>query len=172
MNASENAINLIKQFESLRLTAYPDPLSVDGRPWTIGWGSTNGSIPHGESFVLGQTIDEATAERWLRYEISAHIEPAINSLVDFDLSQNEFDALTSFCFNLGTGCLQHSTMLKRMNSDDFAGAQTEFLLFSNANGQPERGLLRRRLTESVLFGNLTREELITQYIDGYDPDIA
>lgn len=169
---SQSGYDLIKKFESLILTAYPDPINKDGLPITVGYGSCNGSLPPGESFKLGDTIDEATAIRWMEYEVEHHINPEINRLVNFELEENELGALQSFCYNLGTGALQRSTMLKLINNDQFEDAQAEFLKFCISNGEPVRGLLRRRLAEAALFGPLSREELIAKYLDGYDPELG
>jgi lysozyme len=170
MKTTQAGLDLIEKAEDLRLTGYPDPESADGKPYTIGYGSTLGSIPPGETFTIGTVIDQPTAQRWLSYHIETNIEPAIDNMVNYVLSSNEYDALVSFCYNLGTGALQHSTMLERINGNDFNGAQVEFLKYDIAAGKQVDGLLSRRLKEAVMFGPLSRDQLISQYLAGFDPD--
>ena len=92
------AINLIKESEELILTAYKDPCSANGLPITVGWGTTNDVLPPGESFKLGDKIDEATAERWLMYFIDNHIVPEIDKMVNYELNENEYAAILDFCY--------------------------------------------------------------------------
>lgn len=169
MQTSENGYGLIRTYESLSLKAYPDP-ATGAEPITIGYGSTNASIPKGESFKLGDTIDQATAERWMKYHVTTAIEPILNATFK-NISQNQFDALVSFVYNLGIGNVRGSTLFKKLGLLDYAGTQPEFLKWINANGKPMRGLKRRRLAEAVLFGGMTRTDMIKKYFAGVDPDI-
>lgn len=73
--------------------------------------------------------------------------------VKVPLSQGQFDALTSFTFNLGAGALASSTLLKKLNAGDCAGAQKEFGRWVHAGGEVLQGLVRRRAAEAKLFGN-------------------
>lgn len=132
---------LIKEFEGLRLNAYPDP-ATGGEPITIGYGHTGG-------VKLGTVINEAVAEQFLRADL-ARFEAAVSRLAP-KTTQGQFDALVSFAFNLGEGNLASSTLIKKHNAGDYAGAAREFDKWSNANGKRMTGLVRRRAAESALY---------------------
>lgn len=135
---------LIKSFEGLRLNAYPDP-ATGGEPVTIGYGHTGG-------VKLGTTISEPVAEQFLRADL-ARFEAAVARLAP-ETTQNQFDALVSFAFNLGEGNLASSTLLRKHNAGDYAGAAQEFVRWSNANGKRMQGLFRRREAEAELYAKL------------------
>lgn len=139
---SQKGLDLIKGFEGLRLTSYRDSTGV----WTIGYGHT-GSDVHG-----GQTISRARAEQLLKND-TGWAQDAVRRLVKVPLSQGQFDALTSFTFNLGAGALGSSTLLKKLNAKDYAGAQKEFGKWVHAGGVVLQGLVRRRAAEAKMFGN-------------------
>lgn len=136
---SQRGIDLIKQFEGLRLEAYEDSVGV----LTIGYG-------HTLNVKAGDTCDEADAEYLLRQDL-ADAEGAVHSLVRVPLNQNQLDALLSFVFNLGRGNLAKSTLLKKLNASDYAGASLEFTKWNRAGGQVLKGLTRRREAEQALF---------------------
>lgn len=163
------AIPLIKKYESFSAEAYPDP-ATGAEPITIGYGSTNAALPPGESFQMGDTIDEATAERWLSYEVENHIIPQLDQMIDFELLPNELAPVVDFCYNLGTGAFERSSMLKYINNDDFPNAQLEFLKWNKAGGHVMRGLSRRCLARATLFGGMSRQDLIHQCLGGIDPE--
>ncbi len=142
LGLSQNGLNLIKGFEGLRLSAYQDSAGV----WTIGYGHTGGVRP-------GQRISQAQAEQYLRSDVR-WAEQAVRDNVKVPLSQNQFDALVSFTFNVGAGALKDSTLLKKLNAGDYAGAQAEFGRWVNAGGQRLEGLVRRRAEEAQLFGSV------------------
>lgn len=140
MKASDRAIALIKEFEGLACEVYAD---IGNKP-TIGYGHL---IRKGESF---KTVDEAEATRLLCQDLEA-AEACIESSVDVVLTQSQFDALCSFVFNLGCPAFQRSTLLKRINSSDFAGAAAEFPKWCRVGQNQVAGLLRSRLAEQLLF---------------------
>lgn len=142
MKISQRGIDLIKQFEGLSLTAYPDP-GTGGEPWTIGYGHTGG-------VKKGQTITESRAEELLREDVR-RFEVAVDRLVKVPLTQAQFDALLSFAFNLGAGNLGSSTLLRLLNAGDYAGAAAQFERWVNAAGKIMPGLVRRRAAERALF---------------------
>lgn len=129
---------LIKSFESLQLTAYQDSRGI----WTIGWGHTPASE--------GQTCTPSQAENWFQQD-TAWACRAIDTTVTVPLSQNEFDALVSFTFNVGSGSEAHSTLVKLLNAGDTAGAAAQFLVWDEVDGVRSAGLLRRREAERALF---------------------
>jgi lysozyme len=142
MNPSVNAYNLAKEAEGLRLAAYPDPGS-GGDPWTIGYGSTRG-------VKKGMTITAGEANARLAVDM-AEAGNAVTRWVDKPLNQNQFDALCDFVFNLGEGNFRGSTLLKKLNAGDYAGAAAEFGKWVKASGRTLPGLVTRRAAERALF---------------------
>lgn len=147
MQTSPEGIALIKGFEGCRLTAYPDP-GTGGAPWTIGYGWT---LPvDGKPVRPGMTIDQATADRLLKAGLVSY-ESDVLKLVKVKLTQNQFDALVSFAYNVGSRALSTSTLLKKLNAGDIKGAADEFLRWNKAGGKVLNGLTRRREAERALF---------------------
>lgn len=144
MRASENGINLIKQFEGCRLTAYQDSVGV----WTIGYGWTQ--PVDGKPVGKGMTITQQKADDLLKQGVVQY-ENGVNSLVKVQLNQNQFDALVDFAYNLGVNALKGSTLLKKLNTGDYAGAANEFTKWNKAGGKELAGLTRRREAEKSLF---------------------
>jgi lysozyme len=139
VNYSKQGITLTESFEGVRLTAYQDSV---GR-WTIGYGHTAGVQP-------GDVCTQEQADEWLQEDM-AWAERVVNALVTIPLSQGEFDALVDFTFNLGSGSLQHSTLLSLVNAGDFEAAALEFEKWDHAGGVVVAGLLRRRQAEEAEF---------------------
>lgn len=138
-------LELIKHFESLRLTAYQDSVGV----WTIGWGHTG--LSHNDGTVhAGREITEGEAVDLLKKDL-AEFEAAVARNVTVDLNENQFSALVSFTFNLGETNLKKSTLLKKLNRKDFFAAGGEFKKWNKAGGRRLAGLVRRRLSERNLF---------------------
>jgi GH24 family phage-related lysozyme (muramidase) len=144
MRISDKGISLIKQFEGLRLTAYQDSVGV----WTIGYGWTQ--PVNGKPIHAGMTIKEETAERLLRTGLVGY-ESDVSKLVKVKLTQGQFDALVSFAYNLGARALSTSTLLKKLNTGDYAGSAGEFPRWNQAGGKALPGLTRRREAERALF---------------------
>lgn len=145
MNISENGLNLIKQFEGLSLKPYADAVGVP----TIGYGSTyyeNG----GKVRLSDPAISEEQATELLRHTVR-HYEKAVKASVTVPLTQNQFDALVSFTYNLGAGNLQRSTLLRLLNQGDYRAAADRFVRWNRAGGRVLRGLTRRREAERDLF---------------------
>jgi lysozyme len=137
---SDAGLNLTKQFEGLNLNAYQDQVGV----WTIGYGHTGPSV-HG-----GLTITQEQADQLLLSDVAASAT-CVNHAVTSKISQNQFDALVDFVFNLGCASLLSSTLLRDVNAGNLAGAAPQFLLWDHAKGVVIPGLLRRRQAEKVLF---------------------
>ncbi|WP_438404399.1 lysozyme [Citrobacter freundii] len=144
MQTSDKGIALIKQFEGCRLTAYQDSVGV----WTIGYGWTQ--PVDGKPIRAGMTIKQETAERLLKTGLVSY-ENDMSRLVKVDLTQGQFDALVSFTYNLGARSLSTSTLLRKLNAGDYAGASDEFLRWNKAGGKVLNGLTRRREAERALF---------------------
>jgi lysozyme len=143
MKTSFNGINLIKQFEGLKLKAYQDVVGV----WTIGYGTTRIS---GCPVVSTNYCTEEQATDYLQNDL-VEIEATINKCVTVPINQNQFDALVDFCYNLGTPAFKKSTLLKQLNSGCIDCAANQFLLWNKAGGKPVAGLTKRRAAESKLF---------------------
>ena len=138
MKTGNKGLELIKQSEGLQLEAYLCPARV----WTIGYGHTKG-------VQSGDVINEDQAESYLRQDLGES-ERAVEHGVTASLTQNQFDALVSFTFNLGAGNLFSSTLLKKLNAGDYAGAADEFLRWDHTGGKQLPGLTRRRQAERQL----------------------
>ncbi len=141
---SSEGLNLIKGFEGKRLTSYDDGVGI----WTIGYGTIK--YPNGVRVKKGDTCTERQAETYLKNDLN-RFEVAINKLVKVPLSQNQFDALASFTYNLGETNLANSTLLKKLNKGDYQGAADQFLVWNKAGGKVMKGLVRRREAERALF---------------------
>jgi lysozyme len=143
MTSSPAAIDLIKQFESLRLDAYLCPAGV----WTIGWGHTAG-------VRVGLRITEDLAEGFLRRDV-AEVDQGLATVIHAPLTQGQHDALASLCFNLRGGARRlpwvAPRLVAKINEGDYPGAADEFLDIDRANGQVLPGLVRRRIAERALF---------------------
>ena len=140
MKASDRGLELVKEFEGFASECYDD---VGGKP-TIGYGHL---VRKGERFTK---IDEAEATRLLCDDLEA-AEACVESCVDVRLTQGQFDALVSFAFNLGCNRLKSSTLLRKLNAGDYAGASAEFPKWCKVGQNQVPGLLRRRLAERLLF---------------------
>ncbi|HBM7586596.1 TPA: lysozyme [Enterobacter bugandensis] len=144
MQTSDKGIALIKQSEGCKLTAYQDSVGV----WTIGYGWTH--PVDGKPIRAGMTIKQETAERLLKTGLVSY-ESDVSRLVKVGLTQGQFDALVSFTYNLGARSLSTSTLLRKLNAGDYAGAADEFLRWNKAGGKVLNGLTRRREAERALF---------------------
>ena len=144
MQTSDKGIALIKQFEGCKLTAYQDSVGV----WTIGYGWTQ--PVDGKPIRAGMTIKQETADRLLKTGLVSY-ESDVSRLVKVGLTQGQFDALVSFTYNLGARSLSTSTLLRKLNAGDYAGAADEFMHWNKAGGKVLNGLTRRREAERALF---------------------
>lgn len=142
---NHHGLELIKHFESLRLTAYQDSVGI----WTIGWGHTG--LTHNDGSVYdGRIITEAEAEDFLKKDLLV-FEDAVEKNTNTELNDNQFSALVSFTFNLGETSLRRSTLLKKINQPNHFAAAKEFKKWSKAGGQRLAGLVRRRISERNLY---------------------
>ena len=139
MKTSVEGLALIKKFEGLELEAYQCAAGV----WTIGYGHTKDVQP-------GDVWSESHANHMLEVELE-EFEEYINDNVTVALSQNQFDALVSWVYNLGPANLKASTMLKVLNSGDYEGVPAQIKRWNKAGGKVLEGLIRRREAEALLF---------------------
>jgi lysozyme len=140
MEYSKSGLQLTERFESCKLTAYQDT----GGVWTIGWGHT------GPEVVAGLTITQEQADAWLADDTEYAVD-AVNYLVTVPLTQAEFDALVDFVYNVGRANFFKSTLLAKLNAQDYAGAAAEFDRWDHVGGKVVAGLLRRREAEKQEF---------------------
>ena len=134
-----NGLLLIKSFEGLRLRAYQDAVGI----WTIGYGTTRGVRP-------GMTISKEEAVKFLQEDL-ARFEKSINDAVKVPINDNQFSALASFTYNVGSGAFRSSTLLRLLNQGDIQGAADQFPRWNKAGGRALAGLTRRRNAERLLF---------------------
>ena len=143
----KSTINLIKHYEGFHSTAYID---THGLP-LIGYGQSKIS---GKRVKMGQYISRSKADAELEKELYK-IQNLILSKVKVKLTPNQLGALTSITYNVGPGILTRSTLIRKLNAGDYAGAAREFPRWNKANqgGRlvPLAGLTRRRLAEQKLF---------------------
>lgn len=133
MSINEAGLNLIKEFEGLRLEAYLCPAGK----WTIGYGTTMG-------VSRGMSVTKETAERLLRTDVQ-RFEIVVHALRRA-WTENEFSALVSFAYNCGASNLR--TLCRERSSEQIADAM---LLYNKADGKALAGLTRRRQAERELF---------------------
>jgi len=143
MEISQAGINKIKRHEALRLRAYQD----EGGKWTIGYGHL---IVPGDGLNKNSLITAAVAEQLLKRDLAA-AESAVNSYVKVTISSNQYDALVSFVYNVGAGAFLKSTLLRKLNAGDYAGAAAQFPRWQFTGGKRSAGLLARRNRERALF---------------------
>ena len=144
MAVSPFGVDLICGFEGKRLTAYDDGVGV----WTIGFGTT--VYPNGIKVMKGDTCTEAQAKTYMAHDLKK-FEATVNKAVTVQLNQNQFDALVSLAYNIGTNAFSKSTLVKKLNSNDIRGAADQFDLWVNAGGERMQGLVNRRTVEKALF---------------------
>ena len=139
MKTSQNGINLIKEFEGCRLTAYK-PVPTE-QYWTIGYGH------YGPDVTQGMKISQAQAEMLLAVDLQK-FENAVAKYAEFPLTQNQFDALVSFAYNCGAGNVK-----KLLTGRNVAQVADAMLRYDKGGGKVLAGLTRRRKKERELFLN-------------------
>jgi lysozyme len=145
MQISEEGLSLIKKFEGCPVDqdgncyAYQDVVGV----WTIGFGRTK-DVKEGDKMTKEEAI-------YLLQEEMMEYEGYINDLVEVPLEQNQFDALVSWVYNLGSGNLQSSTMLRVLNEGKYEEVPAQIRRWNKAGGEVYEGLVKRRESEAVMF---------------------
>ena len=142
MSITPAGLQLLKTWEGCRLSAYPDPAS-GGDPWTIGYGHT------GPEVHAGLVITQQQADAWLLSD-AAVAARAIDRLVgDVAMSPRQRDALISFCFNVGAGAVEGSTLRRRLLAGEQVGKvlAEELPRWCHGPQGPVEGLRRRRAAE-------------------------
>lgn len=144
MTTSDVGVNLISGFEDTRFKAYDDGVGV----WTIGIGTT--IYPNGVKVKQSDTCTPEQAKAYFKHDL-AKFEKTVNESVTVPLTQNQFDALVSLTYNIGSGAFKDSTLLKLVNKGDYQGAADQFPLWKKAKGKILNGLITRRAAERALF---------------------
>ncbi len=146
MTISKEGLDLIKEFEGFSSEPYKCPAGVP----TIGYCSTH--YEGGRHVTLvDRHITEERATEMLKHQVDSTYSSAVNRYVNRYLTQNQFDALVSFTYNLGAGALKSSTLLKDVNKMKDEDAGKEFLKWTHAGGRVLNGLLKRRTAEAKLY---------------------
>ena len=141
MKLGERGTEILKYFEGCKLTAYQDSVGV----WTIGYGHTKGVYD-------GMTITQDQAEQMLLSELEEY-EGYIENMVTVPLTQNQFDALVVWIYNLGPTNFKNSTLLKELNAGNYNAAGQEITRWNKAGGKVLAGLVKRREAEAELFND-------------------
>ena len=145
MNISQAGLDLIKSFEGFSAKPYPDVINV----CTIGYGTTK--YPNGQAVKLTDPpCTKEQAETYLQNALESFVSD-LNRLVKGRVAQQQFDALCSLIYNIGTTNFSKSTLLKKINVGDVAGAADEFPKWNKAGGKVVKGLVNRRAKERELF---------------------
>lgn len=150
---SKKAVDLLHSFESCKLTSYPDPGSRDGKPWTIGWGST------GPDIGPGLTWTQAQADARFARDLATFEDGVTRLIGSAPTSQHQFDALVCIAYNIGLDedadtiaeGLGDSTLLRKHKASDYEGASRAFLSWRFNDGREMKGLLHRRKAEKALY---------------------
>lgn len=156
---SDRGIALIKKWESFFPRAYLDAVKV----WTIGWGTITDERL--SIFVKpGMVIDRAQGEKWLRAEL-ADKEAAVYKMLKVPVTQAQFDTLLSFTYNVGTGNLAKSSLLKVLNQGKYSEVPAQLMRWTRARDRETgewktlRGLYNRRMDEARLWNGEPIDEL-------------
>lgn len=155
MKVSSAGINLIKEFEGVRLKSYKCPAGV----WTVGVGHTSAAGP--PKVGPGMEITNAQAMKILAQDLG-QFENGIDTMVKVPLTQNQFDALVSFTYNVGLGAFQKSTLLKKLNAGQYDAVPAELMKWTKAGGKELPGLVRRRRAEAAMWRGVDDNKAIKQ----------
>jgi lysozyme len=146
MRITESLIKIVEEEEGWSAVPYLCP----AKKWTIGFGSTfweDGTPVKKDD----KPIDKERGRMLVKAHFAREVEPALDSLVKVSLTQNQYDALADFVYNVGVGNFASSTLLKKLNAKDYAGAANEFPKWNKGGGKVLNGLVRRRKKEQDLF---------------------
>ena len=141
---SEKGYAIIREFEGFKAEAYLDT----GGVWTIGFGTIK--YPNGQRVKKGDTCTREQAEQWLKNDCK-WVDACLDKYVTVKPTQNQFDALASFVYNIGETAFVKSTMLTLLNQNNFTAAANQFDRWVFDNGKRITGLANRRTKEKALF---------------------
>lgn len=143
----KKALDLLKESEGCRLTAYAD----SGNVWTIGYGGTY--YQNYQKVKEGDTITQEEAEKLLLFHIEEHEKAVKRILYDVCLPSQCIDAITVLVFNIGITAFNKSTLYKKIkaNKNDLEGIKTEWNKWVKCNGKTLNGLVIRRAKEYEIY---------------------
>ena len=143
----ELASALCRQFEGFRSKPYLCPAGIP----TIGYGSTY--YADGRKVTLQDTpISEPDARALLMHELQhTYLPGALRNCPNLATSERKLNAIVDFCYNLGIGRLQTSTLKRKINANDWAGAKEQLMLWTKGGGKVLPGLKKRRTAECALL---------------------
>ena len=144
MKVSSKGLELIKEFEGFSSVAY----LCSAKKATIGYGNT--FWEDGTPVKIGDQISKERAETLLKHVVD-NFSVAVEVDIKIEVTQNQFDALVSLCYNIGSGAFSKSTLVKKLNAKDYAGAADQFLVWNKGGGKVMQGLVKRRARERELF---------------------
>ena len=148
MRISDAGIDFLHRWEGCFLKAYRDVKGV----WTIGYGHT--SAAGNPRVTSGMVITQERADAIFKADLRK-FEAYVDEWVKVPLTQNQYDALVSFVYNVGPGNFKGSTLLRKLNAKDYSGAADEFLKWNKSGGRFIQGLANRRAAERQLFSRST-----------------
>jgi lysozyme len=141
---TKDGIDLVKDFEGFRATAYQCPAGV----WTIGYGHT--SMAGAPEVREGMKISRAEGERILKADLVKY-EAYVRDAIKVELTPAQYSAAVSLCFNIGGGAFKRSSVVRFCNRREWKSAADAFMLWNKAGGKVLPGLTRRRAAEAALF---------------------
>lgn len=145
MELGNNGWKLIQRFEGCKLDSYQDVVGI----WTIGWGST--FYADGTPVKEGETITQDEADKLFKLTLVSYVK-CVTKALKTKVSQNQFDAMVSLCYNIGCGNFKKSSVLSKTNANpNDATITNSFLLWNKASGKVVKGLTNRRTAEAELF---------------------
>lgn len=163
LKPGQDCLDLVRHFEGLHdgdlRTIGLQPKRCPAGYWTEGWGHAVkdaagrmllATAPYTEALKHSKVATQEDADRLLQQDLEA-FGAKVLALVHVRLTQQQFDALVSFTYNVGTGNLQRSTLLRKLNAGQHAEVAAEFGRWVRAGNQVLRGLVMRRKAEAFLF---------------------
>lgn len=138
------ATTLIKGFEGCRLHAYQD----SGAKWTIGYGSL--VLPNNAPAHEGATITQTQADDLLAHQVGA-VAQIVQGMIEVPATNSQQAALVSLCFNIGSGNLRNSTLMRLFNAGRTKEAAAQFAVWTLVKGHQVSGLINRRAAERAVF---------------------
>ena len=145
MKISMKGVSLIAEFEGFKGSPYLCPAGVA----TIGFGSTR--YADGKAVSMQDNAISVGEAKQLLADTLGQYEAAVGKAVTAGITQNQFDAAVTLCYNIGAGAFSGSTLVKKLNAGDVNGAAEQFLVWNKGAGKVLPGLVRRREAERKLF---------------------
>ena len=140
MSLGPKGAALIKSFEEYRDIVYEDQRGI----LTCGWGHT------GPDVRVDTVCTPEQADKWF-FNDTHTADNVVLRAIDVPMTQNQFDALCSLCFNIGAHAFTTSTLARVLNAGNYMAVADQFLAWNHTNGQVNAGLTRRREAERALF---------------------